>query len=268
MAKSTRPFSDEIAARPNVDQRETFDALWGILGDLFDKVKGRFELRPDPSTAGLRPYQACDGSGAAGWLSTYAGPEIDWLVHSWVGNPKASFTNMHLTVSLGSKFEAPNLGVALGTVPDLFMYLDFIPRKDLAVNPEYMEKYYDELNEEHLRLAEDLELSSFISRCLYMRVTQSAASLCITAPDTGRNLRTVRGATNRMVDQWLANVGKSAILPESARPAQAARDELLRREIAERDPMNAHVERMYGKELTDELIAALWGGRRVLPRPA
>ena len=269
MAKSnTRAFSDEIAARPDVDQRETFDTLWGILGGLFNKVKGRFELQPDPSTAGLQPYHANDGSGATGWLSTYAGAEIDWLVHSWVGNPRASFTNMHLTVSLASKFEAPNLGIAFGTVPDLFLYLDFVPRKDLAVNPEYMDKYYAELNEEHLRLQEDQELCNFVSRCLYMRVTQSAASLCITALDNARNLQTIRDATNRMVDQWLVNVEKSAILPESARPAQAARDELLRREIAERDPMNAHVEQMYGKQLTDELVAALWGGRRVLPRPS
>ena len=268
MAKSTRPFTDEIAARPDVDQRATFDTLWGILGELFDKVRARFELHPDPSTADLQPYQATDGSGASGWLSTYTGPEIDWLVHSWVGNPKASFTNMHLTVSLAGKFDAPNLGIALGTVPDLFMYLDFIPRKDLATNPDYMEKYYRELNEEHLRLHEDPELRSFISRDLYMRVTQTAASICITAADSERNLQTLRDTTHGMLDQWLVNVEKSSILPASARSAQAARDELLRREIAERDPMNALVERMYGRELTTQLIAALWGGRRVLPRPA
>ena len=31
--------------------------------------------------------------------------------------------------------------------------------------------------------------------------------------------------------------------------------------------MNALVERMYGRELTAKLVDALWGGRRVLPRP-
>ena len=80
-------------------------------------------------------------------------------------------------------------------------------------------------------------------------------------------MRTVRETSTKLVDQWLANVEKSAILPEAERPAQAARDEAVRRQIAQRDPMNAMVERMYGAELTAKLVDALWGGRRVLPRP-
>ena len=268
MAKSTRSLIDEIHARPMIDNRETFDTLWGILGELFGKVAERFELQPDPSTADLQPYTAIDGSGAGGSLSTFVGPEVDWLVFSWVGNPKASFSNMHLTVSLASKYDAPNLGLALGTAPDLFMYMDFIPRMDLAANPTYMDKYYQELNEEHLRLHEDPGLSSFISRSLYMRVTQTPASLCFTAPDNAQNMQTVRETSRKLVDQWLANVDKSAIVAEVDRPAQAARDEFIRREIALRDPMNSLVEGMYGPELTAKLVDALWGGRRVLPRPA
>ena len=268
MAKSTRSLIDEIAARPKIDNRATFDTLWSILGEQFKKVSARFELQPDPSTAELQPYEAIDGSGAGGSLSTWAGPEIDWLVYSWVGNPKLSFSNMHLTVSLSSKFDAPHLGLALGTAPDIFMYMDFMPRKDLVANPEYMDKYYQELNEEHLRLQDDPGLTSFISRSLYMRVTQTAASLCFTAPDNEKNMTTVRETVGKLVDQWLVNVEKSAIIPEPDRPAQAARDEFVRREIAVRDPMNAMVERMYGKELTARLVDALWGGRRELPRPA
>ena len=267
MAKSTRSLIDQIAARPEIDNRATFDTLWSILGEQFEKVSARFELRPDASTAELQPYEAIDGSGAGGSLSTFAGPEVDWLVYSWVGNPRHSFSNMHLTVNLASKFDAPNLGLALGTAPDIFMYMDFVPRKDLVANPEYMDKYYRELNEEHLRLQDDPGLTSFISRSLYMRVAQTPASLCFTAPDNADNMATVRGTVERLVDQWLVNVDKSAILPEAERPAQAARDELVRREIAERDPMNAMVERMYGPDLTAKLVNALWGGGRATPRP-
>ena len=267
MNRTTRSLIDEIDARPEVDNRETFDALWGLLGEQFSKVEARFELNPDPSTADLQPYQAPDGSGAGGHLSAFSGPDIDWLIFSWVGNPKKSFTNMHLTISLASKYEAPNLGLAFGTAPHLFWYMDYTPRVDLPANPWYMDKYYAELNEEHLRLHDDPDLTTFISRDLYMRVTQTAASLCFTAPATEKNMATLRASTGKVMDQWLANVEKSAILPESQRPAQAARDERLRREIALRDPMNKMVERVYGVSLTEQLVNALWGGNRKLPRP-
>ena len=268
MATSTKSLMDTIAARPQVDNRETFNALWSNLGKLFDQVAARFELQPDASTADLQPYHAIDGSGAGGHLSTFAGPEIDWLVFSWVGNPKASFSNMHLTVSLSSKIDAPHLGLAFGTAPHLFFYMDFIARKDLAANPAYMDSYYQELNEEHLRLHENPAFTAFVSRNLYMRVTQSAASLCFTAEDNEANRETLRDTAQRMVAQWLANVDKANPVPEAQRPALAARDESVRRAIAERDPMNALVKRMYGEELTAKLVKALWGGDRALPRPA
>ena len=268
MATSTRSLMDTIAERPAVDNRQTFDALWEMLGGLFAKVRERFELQPDASTAGLQPYHAIDGSGAGGHLSTFAGPEVDWLVFSWVGNPKASFSNMHLTVSLSSHIDAPHLGLAFGTAPHLFFYMDFIPRKDLAANPAYMDQYYQELNEEHLRLHENPAFTSFISRSLYMRVTQTAASLCFTAEDNAENMATLRDTSSRMVAQWLANIEKANVVPPGEREALATRDESIRRAIAERDPMNALVQRMYGPELTPKLVKALWGGDRALPRPA
>ncbi len=265
MSKSTRSLIDEIDARPGVDNEETFKELWSILGELFEKVKGRFELTPDESTADLQPYSAIDGSGAGGFLSTFAGPEIDWLVFSWVGNPKMSFTNMHLTISLGPQIDAPNLGLAFGTTPDLFMYLDYVPRVDLPANPNYMDKYYNEANEQFLKWQENPDYTSFISRDLYMRVTQTPTSLCISAKDNETNMDDVRATAHKMVDQWLANVDKADRIPEDQWQTQQDRDEVIRKEIADRDPMNEMVERMYGKEQADRLTNALWGGGRKLP---
>ena len=73
MNRTTRSLIDEIDARPEVDNRETFDALWGLLGEQFNKVEARFELNPDPSTADLQPYRTPDGSGAGGHLSAFSG---------------------------------------------------------------------------------------------------------------------------------------------------------------------------------------------------
>lgn len=267
MSKSTKSLIDQIDANPGVDNSETFEALWALLGELFEKVQSRFELSSDASTEDLRPYEAIDGSGAGGYLSTYVGPEIDWLVYSWVGNPKMSFTNMHLTVSLGPQVDAPNLGLAFGTTPDLFVYIDYSARKDLASNPEYMDKYYVEANQQYLDWQENPDFTSFISRDLYMRVTQTPTSLCISAPDSEENMAEIRQVSHKMVDQWIANVDKADAIPVADRPAQMARDEKVRRSVADRDPMNEMVQRMYGKDQAERLTKALWGGDRVLPRP-
>jgi hypothetical protein len=100
-----------------------------------------------------------------------------------------------------------------------------------------------------------------------MRATQTPASICFTAQDNEQNMQTIRDSAHKLLDQWLANVAKSDILPASGRPAQAERDEFVRKEIALRDPMNEMVVRMYGEELSSKLVNALWGGGRSLPRP-
>ena len=70
---------------PALDRQSTFDQLWAITGELFERVERRFKLQRDPSCDDLRPYQGFEGAG--GYLANYAGPEIDWLTHSWTGNP-------------------------------------------------------------------------------------------------------------------------------------------------------------------------------------
>ena len=51
----------------------------------------RFETTRDPSTLGLETYGTYpDGPG--GSLAAYSGPEVDWLVHSWLGNPDRATT--------------------------------------------------------------------------------------------------------------------------------------------------------------------------------
>ncbi|NJN44722.1 MAG: red chlorophyll catabolite reductase, partial [Anaerolineae bacterium] len=53
-------------------------------------------------------------------------------------------------------------------------------------------------------------------------------------------------------------------VPAEDRPALAARDLHLRRSICERDPANAIAVRLFGEEMTESLVRALWGGDREL----
>jgi hypothetical protein len=65
-----------------------------------------------------------------------------------------------------------------------------------------------------------------------------------------------------MLDRWLSWIEEAEPVPEDARAALATRDLFLRRTSAERDPGNQLAAQMFGPELTDKLVRALWGGDR------
>ncbi|MHC5830155.1 MAG: red chlorophyll catabolite reductase, partial [Nostoc sp.] len=73
----------------NLDNKAVFEQLWEITKELHQKLEARFQLHPDPSTQDLQQYCSLDGN-INGSLTTFFGPEIDWLVHSWLGNPESS----------------------------------------------------------------------------------------------------------------------------------------------------------------------------------
>ena len=251
---------------PALDRQSTFDQLWAITGELFERVERRFKLQRDPSCDDLRPYHGFEGAG--GYLANYAGPEIDWLTHSWTGNPKASFTNMHLTIGLGPHIDAPHFGFALGTTPDFFVYMDYLPRCDLATRPDYADKYYPKANQAYLAMQATPAFRPFISRDFYTRATLSPASLCYGATVNEENMATIRKAAHAHLDNWFELLDSATAVTDPAqRAAIAERDLLIRRTITERDPANVVVDKLFGQELGKRLVGQLWGADRKLPRP-
>ena len=88
------------------------------------------------------------------------------------------------------------------------------------------------------------------------------------APSSEDRLVLLEEVAHEMLDRWLGWLDEAETVPVVERPALAERDLKLRRAIAERDPVNALVERMYGKETEEALVRALWGGDRKTPRSA
>ncbi len=256
---------DMVDSAPGLDRESTFDQLWALTTELFERVQARFELQRDPSCADLMPYKGLDGAG--GYLANYSGPQIDWLTHSWTGNPKATFTNMHLTVGLGPHIDVPHFGFALGTIPDFFVYMDYLPRRDLWTHPDYADKYYPEANRAYLDMQAQSGFRPFISRDFYTRVAQSPASLCYGAAVNDDNMATITEAAHRHMDNWFAMIDTASAVPAAERAALAERDLQIRRTITERDPANVVVDKLFGKELGQRLVRQLWGADRKLPRP-
>ena len=108
MAEVSKTLVEMVDERPNIDNSEAFAQLWDIYSAARQQFDQRFKVSMDPCCADLVPeYEGLPGIGARGMLSVWSGPEIDWFVHSWIGNPKYSFTNMHFTAWLGHVEDEP-----------------------------------------------------------------------------------------------------------------------------------------------------------------
>jgi hypothetical protein len=259
-----KPQTQTMTKQPtDLNNKAVFDQLWGITKELYQKLEARFQLHPDPSVENLQQYSSLDGN-MKGSLTAFSGEEVDWLVHSWLGNPeKSNFSTMRLTTWLKSHIQVPHLAFEFGTLPDILFYIDYIPRTELLTDLAYLDRYYEPVNQTFLKLQDDSRFKVFTSKSLYLRLFQSPVSLCYTGAPTFDTLELTRTLAHETLDRWLTWVDAAEPVPEDAREALAARDLALRRGSAERDPGNKFVAQMFGSELTDKLVRSLWGGDRI-----
>lgn len=256
-----------VEENPSVNNRKTFERLWGITEKMITKIHDRFDTTIDPCSEMFHDYRELPGTAGEGSLKAYSGKEIDWLIHSYIGSPEESFTNMHITISLGPQYLVPNFGFALGTIPDLFMYMDYIPRVDLLENIDYADKYYTEVNEEFLTLQADDRFKPFISRDLYTRVAMTPTAVGYCADRDPEVIDIIEKVAHERLDRWLKWVDEAEQTPVEIREAIMERDQRIRRQICERDPANNLGDKLFGKQAADKMVATLWGGTRTLPRP-
>jgi hypothetical protein len=243
----------------HLDNTAVFEQLWSITQELRQKLEARFELHLNPTVQELQAYSSLDGN-TKGSLTTCSGEEIEWLVHLWTRNPERSFSTMRLTTWLKSHIQVPHLAFEFGTLPNIFFYIDYIPRTELLTNLEYLHRYYEPVNQTFLNLQADSRLKVFTSKSVYIRTFQSPVSLCYTGAATVDTLELTRTLVHETLDRWLSWVDAADPVPEDAREALATRDLWLRRTSAESDPGNRVAAQMFGAQTTDKVVRSLWGG--------
>ncbi|MFB2880502.1 hypothetical protein [Floridanema aerugineum] len=250
-----------VNPQPNLDNSVVFEQLWQISNELRQKIEAGFTLHPDPSAKDLEDYTGIDPN-VKGSMKTFSGSEIDWLVHSWLRNTKTGFSTMRLTTWLKPHIAVPHLAFEFSTFGNILFYIDYVPRNDILLNLDDLNRYYEPVNQTFLTLQADSRLSPFISKSLHIRLFQSPISLCYTCPPTEDLLALIRTISHEMLDRWLGWIDVAEAVPESMQKALFERDLFVRRSIAERDPGNKMAAQMLGNELTDKLVKALWGGDR------
>lgn len=245
-----------MSAPTDLEHTILFQHLRNILSELYDRSIKRFYLHTKPARS-FENFSSSDGS-VTGSLLTFTGKEIDWLVYSWLHAPQKKFGTMRLTIWLSPAIAVPHLAFEFGTIPNPFFYIDYIPRVDLWTDPSYTELYYESVNSTYLSLRDNPNLSLFVSKELYVRQLQSPVHLCFNCPATEDSLSLIRATAHEMYTRWLSWVERAKPVPEDARIALAERDLRMRRISAERDPGNALAKQIFGAELSDRLVRALW----------
>ena len=252
------------AAGP-IDTTAEFLQLKTAIDGMAEQVKSRFELVPDPSVEEFHTYGG--PTGPTGSINAFSGPEVDWMIHSWIGDPAAGFTNLHLTCWLGPHTWVPHFGMAVGTVPDYWYFVDFVPRKDPLVDLDYLDRYYEPDNIEYMSMKHEPGFSPFVSQTLYIRQSVSHTAMCFVVERSPEHLARMIELAQGRLDRWFSHLDAGDPVDPSERAALAARDLQVRRNVADRDPANVMGVRYFGEDMTERLVRSLWGGDRVTPRP-
>lgn len=240
----------------DLDHNTLFVQLQSILNELYEEVTQQLEILSQANQP-LQSFSSPDSS-VTGSLLTFSGKELDWLVYSWFNAAQVRFSTMRLTLWLNSLIQVPHLAFEFGTKPEPFFYIDYIPRVDLWTDLSYTEQYYEPMNATYLKLRENANLSLFVSKSLYIRQLQSPTALCFTCPATQNSLTLIRNTAHEMYSRWLTWVKQAESVPIERQSVLAERDLLMRRIVAERDPGNALATQIFGAELAEQLIRALW----------
>jgi hypothetical protein len=246
-SRDTKTIMEFLSENPDVDVSKAWERCWGIHSGIVDRVRDRFPVEKHHSCEGEEYFTSPDEQ-LEGSFTAYNGPDVDWLVHSWIGNRKASILDMNATVFLGQQTRVPHLVIIFGTIPKLYFYAEYTPRVDLRTNLEYMQKYIEPANEDFLKFRSDPDWTRFVSHGTYLRALMSPIATSSTAELNNENITTCENYLETFVDRWFRWLDDAESVPEEERAAQQAYDFSVRELGYRTDPMNVLPQKIFGEQ--------------------
>lgn len=244
-----KTITEFLAEQPNVDVSRAWERCFAIHGGIVERVKQRFFVEKHPSTIGSEYYTSLDG-GMEGSFNAWSGPQVEWLVHSWLGNRKASLLDMNATVFLSQQSRVPHLVVIFGTVPKLFFYADYTPRVDLRTDLDYVNQYYEPANASAIRFRGLPQFTWNWSHGTYLRGLMSPVCTSVMGDLNEANIATCESYLEEFVGRWFEWLDEADRnpLPQHERLAQQRYDHYVREIGYRTDPMNVLAQRAFGPE--------------------
>ncbi len=244
-----------LADQPNVDVSDAWKRCWGIHAGIVDRVRDRFPVTKHPATMGREYFTSLDG-GMEGSFTAYTGSQVDWLVHSWLGNRKASLLDMNATVFLSQQNRVPHLVVIFGTVPKLFFYADYTPRVDLRMNLDYVNQYYEPANASAIKLRGNPNFVWNWSHGTYLRGLMSPVATSLMGDLNDANIDLCENYLEEFVGRWFGwlDAAEANPVPDAERAAQQHYDYYVREVGYRTDPMNVLAQRAFGQTEFEKML--------------
>lgn len=263
MSTDTKTIDQFLAENPNVDVSDAWARCWGILSTVKGRIADRFpQVQPDEDCKD-RNYYTSPNKEFEGSMQAWSGPGCDWLVNSWLGNRKASILDMNATAFLDQQTDVPHFVMVFGTIPKLFFYFDFTPRRNLMTDTAYLDRYYGPINEAYLKLRGHPEFQWSVSHGTYMRSLTNPSTQSLTGDLTDANIDLLKDYAMSMLDIWLDWIDQASPIPESERAALRKYDHTVRRLGYERDPMNKLAEQVFGEDQVENMLKIRMGYRQM-----
>jgi hypothetical protein len=259
-----KTITEFLAEQPNVDVSRAWERCWNIHAGIVERVKQRFPVTKHPSSVGREYYTSLDKS-MEGSFTAYTGQNVDWLVHSWLGNRKASLLDMNATVFLSQQNRVPHLVVIFGTVPKLFFYADYTPRVDPRIHVDYVQKYYEPANAAAIKLRGHPNFSWNWSHGTYLRGLMSSVCTSIMGELNDENIGICEEYLEGFVDRWFGWLDEADAnpLPQSERLAQQQYDYTVREVGYRTDPMNVLAQRAFGQADFEKMLETRIGMQQI-----
>ncbi len=257
---TTQHLADVLDSRAPVNNTETFNYLLNVREQAWEIIRSSLNLREDFKCKDIENIPDLQGN-IVGSMHTYTGDKVDWIIRSWIGKPEMGFTNIHLTCWLNDETDVPHLGMALGTAPDVFCYVDYLPRYEAVSNPDHLDQYHESMNQKWITLRREAAYKTFNPVHLYTRSTLSPIAICGLLPFADFK-SIVEPVMMDYVRNWVELVKNAKPVANEKRAALKQRDELVRRTIVEKDPANVLADRMLGIPMRERLVRILHGAER------
>jgi hypothetical protein len=261
-ASQTKTIHEFLAENPNVDVSEAHEALWNIISELKDRTEALFPVERQAACEGLEYWSTDDGTWQ-GSMNTFTGPGVEHMALTWIGNPRASIVDVSFQVFLGPETDVPHFIQDFGLIPDLFHYSELIPRRDVMVDLDYLNRYYEPDNVDFLELRGDPRVTWSVSHGVYMRAFNSPNCHSYTMERTPEMIDVLRESVLKRFERWVGWIQDATPVPEAERPSLMKRDHVVREFAYTQDPMNAISERMLGKERTQRMLDVRYGKAQI-----